>query len=63
MACGSCGSRRASNVAYEVTFRDGTTKVVDTMSEARMAAGADTSVDPAGRRKAPSHRAVPKPKK
>jgi hypothetical protein len=44
MACGSCGSGRRNNTEYEVTLRDGTTKRVASIAEARILAGSDTTV-------------------
>lgn len=59
MACGSCGGKK-QNVDYEVTFRDGSTKVVDSLPAVRMAINSDTSVDPDGRRKVPTYKPVPR---
>ena len=56
---GCCGNKRSS-VNYEVTFRDGSTRVVETMPEARILVGQDTSVDPSGKRREPTLKAVPK---
>lgn len=49
---GCCGKGKQSNMEYEVTFKDGSTKRFATAGEARPAARADTSVDPTGVRKA-----------
>lgn len=59
---GCCGNKRAANTEYEVTFRDGSTARVATLLEARVAASADTTSDPSGRRKAATHRLVAKAK-
>lgn len=55
---GCCGAGKRSNMEYEVTFKDGTTRRFATAGEARPAARADTSSDPTGRRKAATIRTV-----
>lgn len=42
MACGSCGGRKSAT-DYEVTFRDGSKRIVHSISEARIAAQTDTT--------------------
>lgn len=55
MACGSCGGKKA-NTDYEVTMKDGTVKVVQSMAEVRILKAQDTSVG----RPATTVRAVPR---
>lgn len=55
---GCCGSGKRSNMEYEVTFKDGTTRRFATAGEARPAARGDESVDPTGKRKAATVRPV-----
>ena len=62
MIMGCCGNRKSANTEYEVTFRDGTTTRVATVQEARIVGAQDSSVDPAGQRRAYSIRVVTKQK-
>lgn len=57
---GCCGNKGGARVSYEVTFRDGSVHVVDSMMEARVMRAKDTSVDTTGKRREPTVRAVPK---
>lgn len=56
----SCCGRQSAGTDYEVTFKDGSTRVVASLPEARIVIAQDTSTDPSGRRHSATFRAVPR---